>query len=360
MTANTTCLENLSWSLVSLNCSIPSCLSQPPPLKNANVSDGSQLVGSIRTYTCHHGYRDTSGNETTANTTCLGNITWSRVALKCLVPSCLSEPPRVKNANVSDGSQLVGSIRTYTCHHGYRDTSTERCPSKLPTVQNADVSRGSRTVGSSRKYTCHRGYRDKSNGLNITQTRCLQSLRWSPPNRSCSAESCPSKLPTVINAYVNSSRGSRTVGSSRTYMCYRSYGDKSTALRCPSKLPTVQNADVSRGNRNVGCSRKYTCHRGYRDKSTGRKIGKARCLKSLRWSPPNLSCSVIQGSLQVEVPRVVPQSVWGGVVSDVHHGELVDRVTITDLTTIACVADNLLALENADTHHHHHQKQQQE
>ncbi|XP_067660121.1 sushi, von Willebrand factor type A, EGF and pentraxin domain-containing protein 1-like [Haliotis asinina] len=359
--ANTTCLGNLTWSRVALKCSastptVPSCPGQPPPLTNAKVSDGSRFVGSIRTYSCLQGYHDMSTKARIANTTCLGNLTWSRVALKCsaskpTVPSCPGQPPPLTNAKVSDGSRFVGSIRTYSCLQGYHDMSTKArianttclgnltwsrvalkcsaskptvpsCPGQPPPLTNAKVSDGSRFVGSIRTYSCLQGYHDMSTKARIANTTCLGNLTWSRVALKCSASkptvpSCPGQPPPLTNAKV--SDGSRFVGSIRTYSCLQGYHDMSTKARianttclgnltwsrvalkcsaskptvpsCPGQPPPLTNAKVSDGSRFVGSIRTYSCLQGYHDMSTKARIANTTCLGNLTWSRVALKCS---------------------------------------------------------------------
>ena len=52
----------------------------PPPLENGRVEQGSNVVGSVVTYTCDTGYQFSNMN---TQRTCMTDQTWSREDISC-------------------------------------------------------------------------------------------------------------------------------------------------------------------------------------------------------------------------------------------------------------------------------------
>ncbi|XP_046564356.1 uncharacterized protein LOC124273183 [Haliotis rubra] len=74
----------------------PVCPAAPPRVRKADVTNGSRVLGSVRTYTCHRGHLDTSAELTSAQTTCLHNSSWSFTSLKCSGPWIRESTPSRK------------------------------------------------------------------------------------------------------------------------------------------------------------------------------------------------------------------------------------------------------------------------
>ncbi|XP_048765843.2 sushi, von Willebrand factor type A, EGF and pentraxin domain-containing protein 1-like [Ostrea edulis] len=152
------------WSNKNLFCR-PSC-GPPPTIPRATISEGENLEGTTRTYSC---LQNTVIRGTTT-ITCGLDGQWSKTNLQCR--SICGEPPRIERATISAGENVEGTTRTYACN---QNTSTEgntliKCgpdgqwsSTNLycrpfcrppPKIWGATISKGDNLQGTTRTYSC--------------------------------------------------------------------------------------------------------------------------------------------------------------------------------------------------------------
>ena len=194
------CMANGSWTPLGVYC-LKTC-EQPTTILNANLSDGINLEGSTRTYLCRDGYSTGTGSDA-INITCGTDGKWTAISFKCLV-NC-KQPMSLLNANISDGMNVEGSTRTYSCRDGYStgtgsDVVNITCGADgkwtaitlecfmncgdLPNLVNGMFTVGLTTAGSKRIYVCNDGY-ISSDGKQEGTILCNNKGFWEPNNITC-------------------------------------------------------------------------------------------------------------------------------------------------------------------------------
>ncbi|KAK3591868.1 hypothetical protein CHS0354_005070 [Potamilus streckersoni] len=297
---NIVCQADAHWSPVEFVCD---ACPEPPLVQNAVVEPGSYLIGSWRQYICEKGYL--ASGPTVVE--CLADAAWSSPKFSCIV---CGDTPLVTNALIRPGSHLIDTLRTYDCVDGYvaagsRDILCQKnalwstaefvciaCDDP-PIVPNALVDVGSNLIGSLRTYTCRDGFLAKGK----TSLICQPDAHWSPIEFMC--DPCP-KPPLVENAVINP--GENLVGSTRMYTCVEGYFAKgNTEITClldatwsaPTFVcdvcgpqPPVDNAVILPGSNLVGSFRLYQCAKGLVPSGSTKIV----CQTDGTWSPPMFSC----------------------------------------------------------------------
>ena len=254
------CMANGSWTPLGVYC-LKTC-DQPMTILNANLSDGLNVEGSIRTYACRDGYSTGTGSDA-INITCGTDGTWTAISFKCLV-NC-EQPMPLLNANISDGMNVEGSTRTYACRDGFStgtgsDAVNITCGAdgkwtaitfgclmncKQPmTILNANISHGLNIEGSTRTYACRDGY-STGTGSDAANITCGADGKW-----------------TAI-----------------TFECFMNCGD----------LPNLANGRFTVGLTTAASQRIYVCNDGYMS-SDGKEGGTIMCNNEGFWEPNNITC----------------------------------------------------------------------
>lgn len=314
-----TCLSTANWSLAEHSCM---ACGPTPTVPNADVIPGPYLVGTVRKYKCNDGYVSNNSPEIT----CLKEAQWSPVEFTCM--EC-NNPYPVGNAVLEPGSNLVGSIRRYTCLPGYLETGPITSTCAVPpnvfvpdwstpvhlckdcgnpyVVEHATAVPGPKMIGAVQRYVCESGY--VPSGPQISH--CMQNAAWSPPDFQCITCSDP---PVLSFANVDKV-GTNLVGSVRAYTCVNGFvatgpietmctaapvndtngptfpnwrNTSSNYCKDCGVPPNMTNAYANIGPSEIGSTRKYTCNAGYEMSGNGM----IECMATGFWSHPSFSCNV--------------------------------------------------------------------
>ncbi|KAL3842414.1 hypothetical protein ACJMK2_020432, partial [Sinanodonta woodiana] len=318
------CKEDGLWSNPTIQCI--GCLDLPL-VQHALLEPGSNLIGSLRNYICEKGFVATGPTIVE----CLPSATWSPLQFTCV--AC-TDPPLVSNSLVDIGSNLIGSVRTYTCKDGFvakgkmsivcqpdahwspPEFICDVCP-ETPILPHAVIGPGDNFIGSLRVYQCEKGFR----ATNPTEIVCLKDGTWSQPAFQCVA--CP-EPPLVKNALIEP--GSNLIGSVRQYVCEDGFlASGPTTIECSpdggwtlpqfscivcGDTPLVTNAKIRPGSHLLGTARTYDCMDGYKAAGPTDIL----CLKDAMWSKPDFTCITCPEPPLVQNAVLEPGSSLIGIV----------------------------------------------
>ncbi|KAL4224623.1 hypothetical protein ACF0H5_015321 [Mactra antiquata] len=325
---SSTCLTTGQWSY------LPECqvdCGEPQTIKNANISEGSTSLDSIRTYYCKEGYTMVYDGNTDYITTCISNATWTTVLFTCVIDCGV--PQTIQYAQISEGSTLLHSTRTYYCMEGYSMilgtsgySASTVCKvtgdwsivdftcvidcGEPPTVAYALSLCSSTVLSSICTYTCNYGFAPQPEAA-VMETQCGTTGIWSSVTFACVVD-CGSP-PEVTNASVSS--GSTLIHASRSYTCSNGFAvspeSSSMDILCRTdgswstitftcvvdcgEPPVITNTMISSGSTLVFTERTYTCLNGYGSLSASNSIT-TLCQYNGLWSTVYFSCVIDCGA----------------------------------------------------------------
>ncbi|KAL4224587.1 integrin [Mactra antiquata] len=263
-----------------------------------------------------------------------GKAYWSPPSHECI--AC-SDPPPLSNAEVEPGSNLVGTERRYMCTGGFHATGpiVVKCKDdahwsipefsctacgETPDVPNAIIMPGPHTLGTIRKYDCINGLVPDL----VPTIKCLDNAQWSPVKFQCVGCKPPPDMPFAVLE-----PGDTIVNAVRRYTCIPGFLETgpitSTCSIPPNEIlprwsspvhfckdcgdpPHVEFADIIDGPRTLGAVQKYVCHKGFVPSGPPH----SHCMPNAEWSPPAFKCIVPKKPkekivyVKVHVPFPVP------------------------------------------------------
>ncbi|KAL4224625.1 hypothetical protein ACF0H5_015323 [Mactra antiquata] len=359
---SSTCLTTGQWSY------LPECqvdCGEPQTIKNANISEGSTSLDSIRTYYCKEGYTMVYGGNTDYITTCISNATWTPVLFTCVIGKdnkrykiqnksaaynalfYCGVPQTIQYAQISEGSTLLHSTRTYYCMEGYSMilgtsgySASTVCKvtgdwsivdftcvidcGEPPTVAYALPFYSSTVLSSICTYTCNYGFAPQPEAA-VMEIQCGTTGIWSSVTFACVVD-CG--VPQTIQ-HAQISEGSTLLHSTRTYYCMEGYsmilgtsgyqdstvckvtGDWSivdfTCVVDCGEPPTVAYALSLCSSTVLSSICTYTCNNGFAPQPET-AVMETQCGTTGIWSSVTFACVVDCGS----PPEVTNASVSSG------------------------------------------------
>ncbi|XP_062621271.1 sushi, von Willebrand factor type A, EGF and pentraxin domain-containing protein 1-like isoform X4 [Saccostrea cucullata] len=315
-TPETVCQENGQWSRPTFKCRADCGL--PNIIKHAILSDGGQLEGDKRTYTCDATTTVQEGNPTIV---CQNNGEWSVTDLYCR-PNC-GYPPKIERATISAGGLLEGVTRTYTCNVGtvtegktmitcgpdgkWSATNLYCRPDcgPPPNIERAIIKEhnvvieGVRLPGTLEGVTRYYQCQPNTVAEGLTSTTCQLNGQWTVTNLYC-RPNCGNP-PTIERSTVTFE--GTLQGHSATYTCVQNtHTEGSTNIVCQidgtwsstnlfcrpdcGPPPVIERSIISPGDNKQGTTRTYSCL-----SSTVMEGNPAiTCGMNGMWSQTNLYC----------------------------------------------------------------------
>ncbi|KAK3591864.1 hypothetical protein CHS0354_005067 [Potamilus streckersoni] len=321
--SETVCQPEGTWSECDFSCG--TC-GPCPVFPHALVDDGADLVDTARSYKCEPGYALFGNNP---KTICGKDAKWSQPSFECR--ACSGTCPKVPNAGVLDGGNLLGVQRTYKCNDGYAlfGTPTTTCQvnaewskpafecrdcGECPRMESAVVNNGLSLLGTSRSYNCLPGYAMVGEN-NIV---CNPDATWSQPKFICKACGKPPAVPNAELLEDGTWLDTMLIGTVRSYKCKPGYvlegrseiqcvdGAKwsEPKFRCYDcgQPPQVSNAYVSLGGTTVGSTREYSCNVNFIASGST----KIKCQANGLWETPSFTCYATTTTATTIVPSKEP------------------------------------------------------
>ncbi|XP_053391178.1 CUB and sushi domain-containing protein 3-like [Mercenaria mercenaria] len=191
------CRDDGLWNGTTPFCKIRDCghLSVPP---NTRLDAKSTTFGSIAFFSCEEGY-SLYGN---SKRHCSKKGVWNNTSPSCIIKDCgnLTDP---ENGLVIYNASTYGSVAVYICDVGFNLTGSNKtecseggfwtdskpsCPiidcGLAGNLTNGEVSDGSTVYGSVKTFSCDNGYEM----LGSNMSKCLENGSWSDNPPTCNVK----------------------------------------------------------------------------------------------------------------------------------------------------------------------------
>ncbi|XP_045205733.2 CUB and sushi domain-containing protein 3-like [Mercenaria mercenaria] len=210
------CLDNSTWSNTETICEIKDC-GKPLSPTNGNVSYNNTTYESVARFSCNNGYNMNGGNLMR----CSSDGLWNGSVPDCIIKAC-NNIDAPANGDVSITTMSYGATAVVSCISGYdlvgethlKCTENGSWSDEVPScvikdcglvgnLTNGEVSNGSTVYGSVKTFSCDNGYEM----LGSNMSNCLENGSWSDNPPKCNIKTTSASAAAAAYWIIGGSTG---------------------------------------------------------------------------------------------------------------------------------------------------------